>query len=83
MGQKFGHLKVRRINFGDMFFDVFQPAESKSESHLSQKLPDHEISKLLCLVVRNCMRVLMTHSDLDAIHCSDQVFELSLNMLVA
>ena len=56
--KKFGHLKCRGKNFGDRFFDVFWRAESESEVNLSQKNPDHEISKLSCLVVCNCSRQL-------------------------
>ena len=47
-------LKPRGKNFGDMFLDVFRPAESKSEVSFSPKNPDHEISKLSYLFVRNC-----------------------------
>ncbi|KAF8815721.1 hypothetical protein BYT27DRAFT_6379337 [Phlegmacium glaucopus] len=35
--KKLATLKGRGRNFGDMFFDVFQPAESKSEISLSHK----------------------------------------------
>ena len=53
--KKLATLKTRGKNFGDMFFDVFWRAESESEVGLSPKIPDHEISRLSCLAVRNCI----------------------------